>query len=89
LTEMIAEVSPQAEASVRGRLYQELDLLAFALEMECAQALESGCEDEARRAQQTRLGIRLAQRLVGNVSAPEVSGRLQRWRAHYESRLPR
>jgi len=76
------------EERLRGRLYQELDLLAFALEMEAAEALERGREEEAARAQQTRLGIRLAQRLVGAVSAPEVDRRLDRWRSVYLKKFP-
>lgn len=76
------------ETALRGHLYQELDLLAFALEMECAEALDAGREAEAERAQRTRLGVRLAQRLVGNVPAPEISERLQRWRGEYLRKFP-
>ncbi|HEX6939319.1 MAG TPA: hypothetical protein VF158_07895 [Longimicrobiales bacterium] len=78
-----------AEREIRGRLYQELDLLAFALEMEAAEAVERGDDDEAARAQRTRLGVRLAQRLVGAVPAPEVDRRLERWRAVYQAKFPR
>ncbi|HEX7050774.1 MAG TPA: hypothetical protein VF188_11270 [Longimicrobiales bacterium] len=76
------------ERELRGRLYQELDLLAFALEMEAAEALENGEPDAAARAQQTRLGVRLAQRLVGDVPAPEVELRLRRRRTEYEAKFP-
>ncbi|HEX7117298.1 MAG TPA: hypothetical protein VF212_00825 [Longimicrobiales bacterium] len=76
------------ERGLRGQLYQELDLLAFALEMEAAEAIERGDDGGAARAQQTRLGIRLAQRLVGAVPAPEVDRRLQRWRATYLEKFP-
>jgi hypothetical protein len=76
------------EREVRGRLYQELDLLAFAFEMEAAEAIERGADEEAARTQQTRLGIRLAQRLVGAVPAPEVDRRLERWRAAYLKKFP-
>lgn len=76
------------ERDVRGRLYQELDLLAYALEMEAAREVEEGRDDDAGRTQQTRLGIRLAQRLVGGVPAPEVDRRLDAWRTEYLSRFP-
>jgi hypothetical protein len=76
------------EREIRGRLYQELDLLAYALEMEAAQQVEEGREEDAARAQQTRLGIRLAQRLVGGVGAPEVDRRLDRWRTQYLAKFP-
>lgn len=78
----------QIEREARGRLYQELDVLAFALEMEAAEALEKGDEAAAGRAQQTRLGIRLAQRLVGGIPAPEVDRRLDRWRSTYLAKFP-
>ncbi len=76
------------EREVRGRLYQELDLLAFALEMEAAEQVSEGRDEDAGRTQQTRLGIRLAQRLVGGVPAPEVDRRLDRWRAQYLAKFP-
>lgn len=78
----------ELEEHLRGRLYQELDLLAYAFEMEAAEAADAGRIDEAARAQQTRLGIRLAQRLVGAVPAPEVDRRLTHWRAAYEAKFP-
>ncbi len=77
-----------AARDLRAELYQELDLLAFALEMEASEAAASERDDEAERAQLTRLGIRLAQRLVSGVFAPEVNPRLSRWRSEYESRFP-
>ena len=76
------------ERELRGRLYQELDLLAYAFEMEAAQQVAAGEDDEAGRTQQTRLGIRLAQRLVGGVPAPEVDRRLDQWRAEYRAKFP-
>ncbi len=76
------------EREIRGRLYQELDLLAYALEMEAAREVEEGRDEDAARTQQTRLGIRLAQRLVGGVPAPEVDRRLDTWRAEYVSKFP-
>lgn len=82
------EAEAELEAGIRGRLYQELDLLAFALEMEASAAVERGDDGAATRAQRTRLGIRLAQRLVGGVPAPEVDERLDRWRDSYEARFP-
>lgn len=76
------------EREIRGRLHQELDLLAYALEMEAAQEVEEGRDEDAARTQQTRLGIRLAQRLVGGVPAPEVDRRLDRWRSEYLGKFP-
>jgi len=76
------------EGRMRGRLFQELDLLAYALEMEAAESIERGDDAAADRAQQTRLGIRLAQRLVGAVSSPEVDRRLDRWRTSYRAKFP-
>ncbi len=76
------------ERELRGKLFQELDLLAFALEMEASEALERGDEEGALRTQQTRLGIRLAQRLIGAVPAPEVDRRLDRWRSTYLAKFP-
>ena len=78
----------EIQAKVRGYLFQELDILAYALEMECAEALAAGREGDAERAQQTRLGVRLAQRLVGGVPAPEISDRLNRWRDAYLAKFP-
>ncbi len=76
------------EREIRGRLYQELDLLAYALEMEAAEQVAEGRDEDAARTQQTRLGIRLAQRLVGGVPAPEVDRRLDRWRTQYRAKFP-
>ena len=78
--------SPEA-ADLRGRIFTDLDRLAFALEMEAAGLLEQGREDEAGRVQEQRLGVRLAQRLVAGVWADEVDGRLRRWEGAYEERL--
>ncbi|HEX8904749.1 MAG TPA: hypothetical protein VF771_07910 [Longimicrobiaceae bacterium] len=74
-------------AELRGRIFTDLDRLAFALEMEAAGLLELGREAEAGRVQEQRLGVRLAQRLVAAVWADEVDGRLRRWAAEYEARL--
>ena len=78
--------APEA-AELRGKIFTDLDRLAFALEMEVAQLLEEGREDEAGRRQEQRLGVRLAQRLVAGVWADEVNSRLQRWAGEYEARL--
>ena len=78
--------APEA-AALRGRIFTDLDRLAFALEMEVAGLLDQGRPDEAARMQEQRLGVRLAQRLVAGVWAGEVDGRLQRWAAEYEARL--
>ena len=76
------------ELDVRAHLFRELDLLAFALEMEAAEALERADELAAVTLQHTRLGVRLAQRLVGGVSAPEIDRRLDRRRNEYLARFP-
>ncbi len=76
------------ERDIRGRLFQEHDLLAFALEMEAAEQVSEGRDEAAARTQQTRLGIRLAQRLVGGVPAPEVDRRLDHWRTRYRAKFP-
>jgi hypothetical protein len=78
--------APEA-ADLRGRIFTDLDRLAFALEMEAAALLERGQQDEAGRVQEQRLGVRLAQRLVAGVWADEVNGRLQRWSGEYDARL--
>lgn len=78
--------APEA-ADLRGRIFTDLDRLAFALEMEAAALLEQGCEAEAARVQEQRLGVRLGQRLAAGVWADEVDGRLQRWAAAYDARL--
>lgn len=78
--------APEA-AALRGSVFTDLDRLAFALEMEAAQMLEEGREEEARRTQEQRLGVRLAQRLVAGVWADEVDLRVRRWSAEYQERL--
>ena len=75
-------------AALRGRIFTDLDLLAFSLEMEAARLLEEGHEDEAGRCQERRLGVRLAQRLVAGVWADEVNRRMQTWEEEYRSRFP-
>ena len=75
------------DMDLRGRIFTDLDLLAFALEMEAAEHLEHGRAGEYLRAQERRLGVRLAQRLVAGVWAGEVEGRLQRWASAYDARL--
>lgn len=78
--------APEARA-LRGRIFTDLDRLAFALEMEAAELLEEGREDAAKTRQEQRLGVRLAQRLVAGVWADEVDLRLQQHAAAYQSRL--
>lgn len=80
------EEAPEA-AHLRGAIFTDLDRLAFALEMEVAELLETGDEEEARRRQDVRLGVRLAQRLVTGVWADEVNTRVQRWLTEHGSRL--
>jgi hypothetical protein len=74
-------------ADLRGRIFTDLDRLAFALEMEAAQQLEDGRESEAHRTLGVRLGVRLAQRLVASVYADEVDPRIARWAEEYDARL--
>lgn len=78
--------APEA-AALRGRIFTDLDRLAFALEMEVAELLDGGLAEKAARVQEQRLGVRLAQRLVAGVWADEVNPRLQRWSAEYDARL--
>ncbi|HEX8359124.1 MAG TPA: hypothetical protein VF613_03335 [Longimicrobium sp.] len=78
--------APEA-AALRGRIFTDLDRLAFALEMEAAQQLDAGQEERARCTHELRLGVRLAQRLVAGVYADEVDNRLARWAGEYEARL--
>jgi hypothetical protein len=78
--------APEA-AALRGRIFTDLDRLAFALEMEAGGHLDGGDETRAARTQELRLGVRLAQRLVAGVYADEVDGRIARWAGEYEERL--
>ncbi|HEX2209956.1 MAG TPA: hypothetical protein VHG93_19935 [Longimicrobium sp.] len=75
------------DMDLRGRIFTDLDRLAFALEMEAAGLLEAGRADEYLRAQERRLGVRLAQRLVSGVPADEVNARMERWAGAYDRRL--
>lgn len=75
-------------AALRGRIFTDLDLLAFSLEMEAAGLLAKGREEEAVRCQERRLGVRLAQRLVAGVWADEVNRRMQAWEEEYGRRFP-
>ncbi|MEX2583484.1 MAG: hypothetical protein WD766_09420 [Gemmatimonadota bacterium] len=78
--------SPQA-SELRGELYTDLDRLAFALEMEAAELIDGGAEEEARCRQELRLGVRLAQRLVTGIWADEVNTRINRYADDYQARL--
>lgn len=78
---------PVDAARLRGQIFTDLDRLAFALEMEAARLLDAGREEDARRSQEQRLGVRLAQRLVSGVWADEVNLRIREWEAAYEARL--
>jgi hypothetical protein len=82
-----AEPEAQQETDLRGRLFTDLDRLAFALEMEAADHLEHGRAGEYLRAQERRLGVRLAQRLVSGVPADEVDRRMWKWGEAYDRRL--
>lgn len=78
--------APEAR-ELRGRIFTDLDRLAFALEMEAAELIAEGREDAARCRQELRLGVRLAQRLVAGIWADEVNSRIARYAEAYESRL--
>ncbi len=85
----MAEQSQQAARSaeeLRGDLFTGLDRLAFALELEAADALDAGDPAAAQRLEDQRLGVRLAQRLVAGVHADEVDERIERSRAAYDAR---
>lgn len=76
-------------AEVRGRIFTDLDRLAFALEMEAAERLAKGEGGKALRLESQRLGVRLAQRLVADVWTDEVHMRVDRWQREYEERMGR
>ncbi|HST62108.1 MAG TPA: hypothetical protein VLK84_25625 [Longimicrobium sp.] len=84
-----AAAAPDApeDMDLRGRIFTDLDRLAFSLEMEAAEHLERGRAGEYLRTQERRLGVRLAQRLVSGVPADEVNGRMERWESGYDERL--
>lgn len=87
---MLSQPSPTdapEDMDLRGRIFTDLDRLAFAIEMEAAEHLEHGRAAEYVRAQERRLGVRLAQRLVSGVPADEVNGRIERWQGGYDRRL--
>lgn len=85
MTETTTE--PEAVEAWRGECFSRLDRLAFALEMEAAELVSAERLADAESLQATRLGVRLAQRLVSGVPSPEVDGRLGRWEVAYLSRL--
>jgi hypothetical protein len=85
LSSPVPEESIEA-SELRGSIFNDLDRLAFALEMEAAELIEQGLEEEARRRQELRLGVRLAQRLVAGVHADEVHDRIARYAASYDAR---
>ncbi len=76
-----------ADAELRGKLFNRLDQLAFALEMEAAEFIEAGRVEEARCRQEVRLGVRLAQRLVAGINAEEVDDRISRFADDYDARI--
>jgi hypothetical protein len=78
--------APEAQ-ELRGRIFTDLDRLAFALEMEAAELLEDGAEERAKARQEQRLGVRLAQRLVSGIWADEVDQRLRQYTEAYDARL--
>ncbi len=80
--------SPDAR-ELRGKIFNDLDRLAFALEMESAAMLEQGNSRTAKARQDLRLGVRLAQRLVSGIWADEVNPRIQKHAEAYEARLGR
>lgn len=86
LSQPSPDEAPEA-AELRGKIFTDLDRLAFAVEMEAAGHLRDGREDEAARTHAVRLGVRLAQRLVAGVWADEVNRRMERWSGEYDARL--
>ncbi len=87
---MLSQPSPTdtpQDMDLRGRIFTDLDRLAFAIEMEAAEHLEHGRAAEYVRAQERRLGVRLAQRLVSGVPADEVNARIERAESGYNQRL--
>lgn len=82
-----AAEEPPEQSVLRGRIFTDLDRLAFALEMEAARSLDDGDTEAANRLQNQRLGVRLAQRLVTAHWAGEVNERLLRWESEYRARL--
>jgi hypothetical protein len=87
---MLSQPSPTdapEDMDLRGRIFTDLDRLAFSIEMEAAEHLRHGRAAEYVRAQERRLGVRLAQRLVSGVPADEVNGRIERWESGYDQRL--
>jgi hypothetical protein len=87
---MLSQPSPSEapqDMDLRGRIFTDLDRLAFALEVEAAEHLEHGRAGEYLRAQERRLGVRLAQRLVSGVPADEVNARVERTAQGYDQRL--
>jgi hypothetical protein len=87
---MLSQPSPTdapEDIDLRGRIFTDLDRLAFAIEMEAAEHLVQGRTAEYARAQERRLGVRLAQRLVSGVPADEVNARIERWQGGYDQRL--
>lgn len=87
---MLSHPSPEETrdaSELRGIIFTDLDRLAFALEMEASELIEQGREEEARRRQELRLGVRLAQRLVADVHADEVHDRIDRFADAYRERL--
>jgi hypothetical protein len=87
---MLSQPGPD-EASqdmdLRGRIFTDLDRLAFALELEASEHLEHGRAGDYLRLQERRLGVRLAQRLVSGVPADEVNARIERSAEGYDRRL--
>ena len=72
---------------LRGRIFTDLDRLAFALEMEAAELVREERYAEAERRTSERLGVRLAQRLVTGSWADEVDLRVHAWAEAYDLRL--
>ncbi len=79
---------PADAAALRGRIFTDLDLLAFSLELEAARLVQEGRDDEAVHCQERRLGVRLAQRMVSGVWADEVNLRMQAAADEYVARFP-
>lgn len=77
---------PNPAEALRGELFTGLDRLAFALELEAAEAVDRGDYDAAASIEDRRLGVRLAQRFVAGVYADEVNDRIEATRGAYDIR---
>jgi hypothetical protein len=89
---MLSHPPPDEEPAareLRGKLFTDLDRLAFALELEGGELLRAGREREAELRQEMRLGVRLAQRIVAGIWADEAQGRVRDRAPEFDERMER